>query len=229
MSHIHISKEEIERIKSLKAVNGKNGDYGKCYFLNKKTLFKLFYPPGCEEELHFVGRKSDYISFPINTYYDDKMNIVGYTIKYFPGRNLWFGFRPNDEIEKLKSAYFKAIDVIKKHPDVLMKDLICYNMMYDSTTNAFYLIDTDKWIVGEDTYFTNAYKFDKQIMFIFTTLFLRWRDYSLNEIKSLRDIYKEYVYDVKRLGIFPDFLTEVSKLVSERKEEEVKTIGDLRI
>ena len=221
MSHIYLAPNAIDMIKKLPPVNGRNGDYGRCYFFkkdnNKKVLFKLFYPPGCEE------------SFPIDTYYNDNQVIIGYTIPYFPGRNLWFKFNDKDEINKLIKAYYLALEILKQHPDILMTDLVFYNILYDSKTNAFYFIDTDKWEVKENGYLENIDNFTKQIMLVLTTFMLKWRDHLLHDKKELYELYCDFVYGRNLNGLFPEFLRILEREISEIKGEKVKTLGELKL
>ena len=75
----------------------------------------------------------------------NEINIIANTMSFLPGEKITDGFPEHIEISKIKEAYNRLLEEIKKFPNIYMSDLCLDNILYDENTNSFYIIDTKQW------------------------------------------------------------------------------------
>lgn len=208
-----------------------HGKEGSCYLPeDDNRLVKIFYEWNKSKKIYFENYHHSQIAFPIDTLYDDKDNLVGYTMYYLSGEKFINGFHNDLDLQKLKEVYLKTRIMILKLKNIYMDDNCLENMLYDYKLNRINLIDTSRWYEKLDGHIESINEFNWQMI---TALLenINWKQYKFNHDKQLLDLYLTYKY-TSFTGIeslFIEFLNELELKVSEYKGEKVKTIKDLII
>ena len=221
MSHITITYQEIEKIQRGRLLS--SGAEGICYFLNEKTLFKLYKGLYLNRKIFCENLKSNSIAFPIDVYYYENTGLIqGYSMKYMRGNQLISGFSPFLVLDALKEAYQKIKKEIEKYPDIYMNDLFLRNILYDIPDNEFRLIDTGSWYFKEQSLVSNLSNFNLELMKAFCDYTLDFFNSTFYENKKLRELYDLYLNKINEKDLFLLFLEEIQK-----EKDKVKVIGDI--
>lgn len=225
MSRLKINYLEIEKIRQSRLCG--YGLEGICYFLDHKTIIKLYKCLLASRKVYFEGLKSDYIAFPIDIYeYETTGLIQGYSSRYLKGDSLVSGFSPTLLIDTLLKAYNKARNEIKKYPDILMKGMNASNIILDSKTDSIGLIDTSLWIEQSHSTDENLKLFDFIMIMCLALLTLNMEDMVVKN-NTIGKLYRRGINMVDTLDneVFLEFLSELK----ERQETKVKTLADLEV
>ena len=224
MSRININYQDIDKLRKCR-ICGK-GMEGISYFLDEKTILKLYKFLCLENDLHFVGLKSDFIAFPIDVYgYQDSKYIVGYTSKFCKGFKLESGFKESLLIEDLVKAYNMARTEIERYPNIFMDDLSKENMIYNEDDDSISFIDTSFWKEKASSLNTNLKVFDSEMLGSLVISTLDIARELLRSKSKLGSIYGRSYMSKDNL-VFLEFLDEYIREF-EKEHEKVKTIGDL--
>ena len=227
MAHIQVNYFDLEMLrKSL--ICGK-GNEGTVYFLNEKTVLKLYKYLLKDRRIYFEGLKSDIIAFPIDIYEYEKF-IIGYTSKYCLGNSINLGFNKSILITSLIEAYNRTREEIKKYKDILMVDLMGPNIIYNARNDTISFIDTGCWYEQKDSVNRNLKAFDTAMLLNFI-----YKNIGINNVlgSGVEDIYQK-AYQSAKLDndyennlLFIEFLEMYLKIL-ENSQGTVKTIGELQ-
>ena len=130
------------------------GKDGFCLVENE-LIYKIYFFPKYNMLFYdFSKYKSDLISFPMHYLYDcsvsfkDRKAIVGEIMPYFPKASITKSITETTNIHILIRNYLLMISELKKFPEIMMKDLVSSNILYDEG-KGFSLIDTSDWLINE--------------------------------------------------------------------------------
>ena len=219
--------DSIEELKYLcKNIVGE-GKEGICYSMNNSPLLlKIYKDNKRPKELNGANYNSNYIAFPKDIIKDKEGNIIASTMPYVPGIKIVEGFSENIEIVKLKEAYHKILEEIKKYPNIYMQDLCLDNILYDEGTNSFYIIDTRQWKAWDDSFGLNYARLDQNLS---ASLYenIKW----LNDFdfwKSNIDFANNFRRSKKADFIyFLKYLDQSIEIIGNYFNKEIVTFGDL--
>ncbi len=236
MGRFSVDFQGIEELKREKEFLS-SGKEGACYFLDSKTIIKLFHILRGNRKINFKGYKSDNIAFPIDIYYYDDTNLIeGYTMNYLKGMSLSKGFDSSLLIDDLKNAYNKIRMEIEKYPNIYMDDLVSVNILYDYNSNNFNIIDTSKWYKKKDAKLINISKLNAILIDKLLDILKNSYKEIINEDSKLNLLYQEYnnilmgfqyLEKVYNPELFLEFVDRLVKILNNR-EKKVETIGDLK-
>ncbi len=236
MSPFSINFYDIAEIKNKKTFLN-SGKEGACYFLDDKTLIKLFHVLDAKRKIYFSSYKSDNIAFPIDVYYYDNTSFIeGYTMNYLEGVNIAQGFKSSLLIVDLINAYNKIRMEIEKFSNIYMADLVGVNILYDYQNNKINIIDTSKWYPMKDGMLKNISRLDAILIDRLLTVIKNDYQDLLKKNERLELLFQEYtnilmefqyLEKVYNPNLFREFVDELVKTISNYQDE-VFTIGDLK-
>ena len=218
------SLEDLEKIKLNKIGEGREGI---CYSMNNSPLLlKIYRDNQRPEELNGSNYNSPYIAFPKDIIKDKEGNIIASTMPYVPGIQIIEGFPEHLEINKIKEAYYKILDELKKFPDIYMGDLCLDNLLYDEKNNSFNIIDTIQWRNYPDSFGLNYARLDQNLS---ASLYenIKWLseyDFWRNNIEFANNFRRskeeDFIYFIK-------YLDQAIEIISNYFNKEIVTFGDL--
>ena len=133
------------------------------------------------------------IAYPIDTLYDSKDVLRGYTMNYLSGEHFIHGFSQNLTLKDLKKAYLETRMILLKLQDVYMDDNCLDNMIYDYRRNRINLIDTSRWYLKHDGHLESINEFNWQMMSAILEN-IDWKHFKLNKDKVLFELHMTYKY-----------------------------------
>ena len=236
MARFSVDFQGIEEIKREKEFLN-SGKEGACYFLDSKTIIKLFHILRGNRKINFKGYKSNNIAFPIDIYYYDDTNFIeGYTMNYLKGMSLSKEFDSSLLIDDLKNAYNKIRIEIENYPDIYMDDLVSVNILYDYNSNNFNIIDTSKWYKKKDAKLVNISRLNAILIDRLLEIVKNSYKDIIEHDPKLNLLYQEYnnilmgfqyLEKVYNPELFLEFVDRLVKIVNNYNEK-VETIGDLK-
>ena len=224
MSKIVTSLEELDKIKGKELGEGREGI---CYYLNNSSLIlKIYKEDKRPRELNGSNNISSYIAFPKDIFTDSNGNIIANTMSFLPGKKITDGFPEHIEISKIKEAYNRLLEEIKKFPNIYMSDLCLDNILYDENTNSFYIIDTKQWKNWDDSFGLNYARLDQNLSaalyenISWLSEYDFWKENQEFSSNYRRSKEADFIYFLK-------YLDEAIELISNYFDKEIVTFGDL--
>ena len=222
-----VDKRYLEELKYSRRIG--NGKEGVCYLPeDDNRITKIFHEWNKSKKVYFDDIKNSQISFPIDILYDNKENLVGYTMYYLGGEKFVNGFREDLSLQELKDSYIKIKNIILNLKDVYMYDNCLENMLYDYDLKRINLIDTSRWHLKKDGHIESINEFNWQML---NALFnnIDWKHFRLNHDSKLYELFISYKYLEQIPTLFMEILEELELKVSEYKGYNVKKVKDLII
>ena len=227
MSKKIIDKEQIKKFQENREIG--SGLEGVCYKLpDTGDILKIYHDDKRPLNVNFDDQKSDYISFPKDVLLDSVSNeIIGITMPFMPGEQIINGFPEELEITKLEEAYAVLLQELEKNCDIYMVDICLDNILFDISSNIFYLIDTVRWNYLPDVAALNRAKIDRNLSTALCLGNLSWlKNYeNLKDNRELFDLYSVSINE--RYCPFLKLLNLVKKVLVEDLGQEVVYISDL--
>lgn len=232
MSEILISKNNLKVLEDAKVVGF--GEESICYYMSdEKNIIKVYRENKKPQEIKYVSKESPYIAFPKDIYKDlDTKEILAITMPFLPGEKLENGF-PNDvNLNNLEMAYNVLCQELEKFGDIYMVDMCLDNILYDTLTNSFYLIDTGRWHDLPDVSGLNRARIDLNLSAALTNNLSWLKDYPnlLEENPKLHSFYinsrdARYTPFLEYLNLIKSFVLEKYGIIAENLSDlELKNI-----
>lgn len=209
------------------------GSKGSAYYDKRtKAVIKIFdMALSLEEYRHFEYRDLDFLRFsdalnPTYLFPYEVITLEGRDVGYFAhaarGKSLYKLDPLIVDLDSIKRAYMTTlVDMRKISRKGILTDDLPYNTLFSTSTERFYMVDTDDYhiVEGDDDkiYQDNA----SQLAYTVKTFLVDgYFDDFVNADKELCDLYKE--------GDLLPFLKAYKKKLSERVGKEVNTLGDAK-
>ena len=223
-----------------------SGDEGDCYFLDEKTVVKIYYCLDKYRHVYFDDMYHEQIAYPIDILIDKESKLIaGYTMPYLAGEKISDSLDKFITIDDLRDAYTDLLEVFKEQEHIYAKDNCLENMLYDPKEKRINIIDTSRWYERWRGHKDSMCEFNMYMVNALLKTFDYYND-KIKKTKRLQSLYDLYEYYCSGYGIdlikealtseldclvtlFGDMLEEVETVVSEYKGYKVKTIKDIKV
>lgn len=221
-------------VNKLKELPDGKGNFGKCYIMDDKTLYKEFYKNSYsgysfkkENLKRITNIKNDSFIFPKKLYTKGD-EVLGYTMDYIHA----------DRMDKLNYNFsiidfIYAFDVLKENlkkindERILMIDAGVKNTLFNGN---FYIIDTDFYEKNDDPYFDYNSNEEYIVMYLYEYLILRENKYEmLNLIEKSDDlrIVNDDLMKKFNISTFKIFLYELREEICKINHRDIDNFSEM--
>lgn len=218
----------------LKELPDGKGNFGKCYIIDDRTLYKEFYESSRsgysfkkESLKKIVNIKNDSFIFPKKLYTKGN-EVLGYTMNYIHANRI-DKLNYNFSIIDFICAFDTLKENLKKINDerIVMIDAGVKNTLFNGN---FYIIDTDFYEKEEDPYFDYNSNEEYIVMYLYEYLVLRENKYEMLSLIEKNDDLRIINDDLMKkfnISTFKTFLYELREAICKINHEDIDNFSEM--